>query len=144
MEETGMSRLSLLRAVLGVWVLWHLAFGFLSTFMPEVGANAVGWSASGGWDAPLMAMSTQYGMVMVLLAGMYLIMMLEPLRYLGLIWVAVAEQILGIAYAAYIFVTMGQITPAQMTFQTAINLAIVAVFVVLWSGLKARTPHAAA
>jgi len=139
-----MSRLSLLRAVLGIWVLWHLVFGFLSTFMPEAGANAVGWSAAGGWDAALRTMSTQYGMVMVLLAGMYLTMMLEPLRYLGLIWVAVAEQILGIAYAGYIFVTMGQLTVTQMAFQAAINLAIVAVFIMLWSGLKARTPHAAA
>ena len=139
-----MSRLRLLQVVLGIWVLWHIVFGFLSTFMPEAGANAVGWSAEGGWDAPLLAMSTQYGMVMVLLAVMYLIMMLEPLRYLGLIWVAVVEQLLGIGYAFYIYGNMGQITPAQMTFQTVINLAIVAVFVVLWAGLKSRAPAKAA
>jgi hypothetical protein len=136
--RSTMNRLMLLRVVLGVWVAWHLLFGILSTFAPEAGANAVGWSAAGGWDADLITMSTQYGMVMVLLAGMYFIMALEPLRYLGLIWVAVGEQALGIAYATYIFATYGQITPAQMALQTAINIVVILIFIALWSGLRNR------
>jgi hypothetical protein len=136
-----MSRLSLLRIVLALWVLWHLAFGALSTFWPEAGANAVGWSAEGGWTDQLVAMSTQYGMVMVLLAGMYAIMLLEPLRYLGLIWIAVAEQALGIAYAFYIYATMGQISPTQLGVQAAVNVVIMLVFVLLWSGLRGETPR---
>jgi len=137
-----MSRLNVLRVLLAIWVLWHLAFGALSTFWPEVGANSVGWSAEGGWSDPLLAMSTQYGMVMVLLAAMYAFMLLEPLRYLGLIWVAVGEQALGIVYALYIYATMGQITPTQMGIQTAVNVIIMLVFVLLWSGLKSQAPHA--
>ena len=137
-----MSRLNVLRVLLAIWVLWHLAFGALSTFWPEVGANSVGWSAEGGWSDPLLAMSTQYGMVMVLLAAMYAFMLLEPLRYLGLIWVAVGEQALGIVYALYIYATMGQITPTQMGIQAAINVIIMLLFVLLWSGLKSQAPHA--
>mgnify|MGYP000223350339 CR=1 FL=1 len=139
-----MNRLSLLRVILAIWVAWHLAFGILSTFAPEAGANAVGWSAAGGWDSDLITMSTQYGMVMVLLAGMYLIMAIEPLRYLGLIWVAVGEQLLGIGYASYIFATYGQITPAQMALQTAVNLVVVLIFIALWSGLRNRATPAMA
>jgi hypothetical protein len=139
-----MSRLNVLRVVLAIWVVWHLVFGALSTFWPEVGANAVGWSAEGGWSDPLLAMSTQYGMVMVLLAGMYAFMLLEPLRYLGLIWVAVGEQALGILYAFYIYANMGQITPTQLGVQAAVNIIIMLIFVLLWSGLKAKAPHAKA
>lgn len=139
-----MSRLNVLRVVLAIWVVWHLVFGALSTFWPEVGANAVGWSAEGGWSDQLVAMSTQYGMVMVLLAGMYAFMLFEPLRYLGLIWVAVGEQALGILYAFYIYATMGQLTPTQLGVQAAVNVIIMLIFVLLWSGLKAKAPHAKA
>jgi hypothetical protein len=139
-----MSRLAILRAVLGLWVLWHIAFGVLATFWPEAGANAVGWSAAGGWDAELITMSTQYGMVMVLLAAMYALMLIEPLRYLGLIWVAVGEQLLGIVYAGYIYANWGQITPTQLAVQTVVNLVVVLVFILLWSGLRGQTPRAAA
>jgi len=133
-----MDRLNILKGLLWLWVFWHLAFGLLATFAPEVGANAVGWTAEGGWDAELITMSTQYGMVMVLLALMFMIMAFDPLRYLGLIWVGVAEQILGMAYAGYIYVQFGQLTMAQMLLQAGINTMVVVVFVVLWLGLKDR------
>lgn len=137
-----MSRLNVLRALLTIWVLWHLAFGVLATFWPEAGASAVGWQAEGGWSAELVAMSTQYGMVMVLLAGMYAIMLADPLRYLGLVWVAVAEQALGIAYATYIVATVGQLTTTQFALQAAINIAVAALFVALWRGLKSSADRA--
>lgn len=136
-----MTRLTVLKGVLWLWVAWHLVFGLLSTFAPEVGAGAVGWRAAGGWSPELITMSTQYGMVMVLLALVFLIMALNPLQYLDLIWVAVAEQLLGIVYAGYIYVQFGQLTVAQMLIQGAINLAVVVLFVALWRGLK---QHAAA
>jgi len=138
-----MNRLSVLKGLLWVWVLWHLAFGLLATFAPEFGAAAVGWRAPEAWSAELTSMSTQYGMVMVLLALMFLIMARNPLQHLDLIWVAVAEQVLGILYAAYIYVQFGQLTIPQMLIQAAINLAVVALFMVLWRGLKngeARRP----
>lgn len=131
-----MNRLTVLKGFLWLWVVWHLVFGLLSTFAPEVGANAVGWTAEGGWDAELITMSTQYGMVMILLALMFLVMALNPLQYLGLIWVAVAEQVLGMIYAGYIYAQFGQITIPQMMLQAGINTVVVIAFIVLWLGLR--------
>jgi hypothetical protein len=136
-----MDRLTALKGILWLWVLWHLVFGLLSTFAPETGANLVGWTAAGGWDAELITMSTQYGMVMVLLALMFLIMALDPLRYLGLIWVAVAEQVLGMAYAGYIYAQFGQLTIPQMLLQAGINTIVIIVFILLWAGLRDRRPQ---
>jgi len=131
-----MNRLTMLKGVLWLWVVWHLGFGLLATFAPEAGASAVGWTAEGGWDAELITMSTQYGMVMVLLALMFLVMALNPLQYLALIWVAVAEQVLGMAYAGYIYVLFGQITIPQMMLQAGINTVVAIVFIMLWLGLR--------
>ena len=139
-----MNRLNVLKGVLWLWVVWHLGFGLLATFAPEVGANAVGWSASGGWDAELITMSITYGMTMVLLALMFLIMALNPLQYLNLIWVAVAEQALGMIYAGYIYVNFGQLTVAQITLQAGINTAVAVVLIVLWFGLRTPPRPAAA
>ena len=131
-----MKRLNIITGLLWLWAAWHLGFGLLSTFAPEVGASAVGWTASGGWTPELVTMSTQYGMVMVLLALMFAIMALDPLRYLSLIWVAVAEQVLGVVYAAYIYMQFGQLTIPQMLLQAGINSVVVLLFVVLWFGLR--------
>ena len=131
-----MQRLTIFRALLAVWVLWHLVFGLLSTFAPETGARVIGWTAQGGWDSTLITMSTQYGMVMLLLAGVYLLMALEPLRYLGMTAVAIAEQVLGIAYAFYIYAQFGQLTIAQLLIQGAINVVVIVLFALFWSGLR--------
>ncbi len=131
-----MNRLRIFTAVLWLWAVWHLVFGLLSTFAPEAGAAAVGWTAAGGWTAELITMSTQYGMVMVLLALMFAIMALNPLQHLNLVWVAVAEQVLGVVYAAYIYVQFGQLTIPQMLLQAGINGVVVILFVVLWLGLR--------
>ena len=137
-----MNRLTALKGILWLWVLWHLVFGLLSTFAPETGASLVGWTAAGGWDAELITMSTQYGMVMVLLALVFLITALDPLRYLALIWVAVAEQVLGMVYAGYIYVQFGQLTIPQMLLQAGINAIVIIVFIALWLGLRDRRPQA--
>ena len=131
-----MKRLNILTGLLWLWAAWHLGFGLLSTFAPEAGAAAVGWTATGGWTPELITMSTQYGMVMVLLAFMFTIMALDPLRYLTLIWVAVAEQVLGVVYAAYIYVKFGQLTIPQMLLQAGINSIVALLFIVLWIGLR--------
>ena len=131
-----MKRLTVMTALLWLWAAWHLVFGLLSSFAPDAGASAVGWSPTGGWTSELITMSTQYGMVMVLLALMFAIMALDPLRYLSLIWVAVAEQGLGVVYAAYIYVKFGQLTIPQMLLQAGINSVVVLLFVVLWLGLR--------
>ena len=134
------SRLAILKAGLALWVLWHLAFGLLSTFAPQFGAELVGWTAPDGWGAELRAMSKQYGMVMLLLAGVYLIMLLDPLRYLSFLWIAVVEQVLGVAYGAYIFLVLGQLTEAQLLLQVAVNAALIAGMILLWRGLRPAAP----
>ncbi len=131
-----MNRLSVLKSLFWVWAAWHLIFGLLSTFTPELGASAIGWEAAGGWSNELITMSTQYGMAMVLLAGVFAIAALDPLKYLSFVWVAVAEQVLGVLYAAYIYVLFGQLTMSQMLVQAAINSVVVAIFIILWLGLR--------
>lgn len=117
---------------LGVWVLWHVMFGILSTFAPETGGELVGWTPIGGWDTALLAMSKQYGMVMLLLAGVYLLMMFDPVRYIDFIWVAIGEQALGIAYGAYIYTMLGQLTTTQLVLQVATNTVLIVGMFVLW------------
>ncbi|WP_119166914.1 hypothetical protein [Algihabitans albus] len=134
------SKLPILKIGLALWVLWHLAFGLLSTFSPEFGADLVGWTPAEGWDAELRAMGKQYGMVMLLLAGVYLIMLLDPIRYLNFLWIAVAEQVLGIAYGAYIFTVLGQLTQAQLLLQLAVNVALIVGMLLLWKGLRPAAP----
>lgn len=124
-----------LQALLGIWVVWHLVFGVLATLAPETGAAITGWSPDAGWTADLLAMSTQYGMVMLLLALVYAVMMFDRLRYLGLIWVAIGEQALGIAYAIYIYMAIGTVTVPQLAIQSLINLAIIAILFAFWTKL---------
>ncbi len=131
-----MNRQSIMKSLFWLWAGWHLIFGLLSTFTPKLGAQAIGWVAEGGWSPELITMSTQYGMTMVLLAGVFAIAALDPLTYLSLVWVAVAEQVLGVLYAGYIYVLYGQLTISQMVVQAAINTVVVALFVVLWLGLR--------
>ncbi|MEM1377832.1 MAG: hypothetical protein AAGG69_10640, partial [Pseudomonadota bacterium] len=87
--------------------------------------------------------SKQYGMVMALLAVVYAIMLFDPIRYLNLIWVAVAEQGLGIAYGFYIYAMLGQLTFTQLMLQASVNAALIIAMLFLWSGLKS-TPTAKA
>lgn len=134
-----MTKLSILKVGLVIWVLWHLGFAYLSTFAPQLGADIVGWSTPDGWSDELLAMSKQYGMVMFLLAGVYAVMLLDPLRYLSFIWVAIGEQILGIAYGFYIFALLGQLTVFQLSGQLITNTILVIGMLVLWSGLRSES-----
>jgi hypothetical protein len=127
---------SVLKVILGIWVLWHLAFGILATFDPDTGARLTGWSPEGGWTSDMLAMSTQYGMVMLLLALVYAVMMTDPVRYVGLAWVAIAEQALGIGYAVYIYTAIGNVTLPQVAIQAGINLVIIALFFAFWLRLR--------
>lgn len=133
-----------LQVVLVIWVLWHLAFGVLATFAPDTGARLTGWSPEGGWTADMLAMSTQYGMVMLLLAAVYAIMAADPLRYIAMLWVAIGEQVLGIAYAVYIYATIGGVTIPQVAVQAGINVVIIALFFGFWASLRSRSATAAA
>lgn len=127
---------SVLKVILGIWVLWHLAFGILATFDPDTGARLTGWSPEGGWTSDMLAMSTQYGMVMLLLALVYAVMMIDPVRYIGLAWVAIAEQALGIGYAVYIYIAIGNVTLPQVGIQAGINLVIIVLFFAFWLRLR--------
>lgn len=131
-----MSRLAILKVGLVVWVLWHLVFALLATFAPETGGNLVGWQPAGGWNPELFAMSKQYGMCMLLIALVFLIMLLDPIRYLAFIWIAIAEQVLGILYGFYIYSALDQLTTTQLVIQAAVNAALIVGMLALWSGLR--------
>ncbi len=125
-----------LQIILGLWLLWHLVFGVLATFDPDTGARLTGWSPEAGWTQDMLAMSTQYGMVMLLLALVYAVAALDPLRCIGLLWVAIAEQALGIGYAVYIYVNIGGVTVPQVAIQTAVNVVIMGLFLAFWVNLR--------
>lgn len=131
-----MSKLAILKIGLVIWIIWHFLFALLSTFAPETGSSLVGWEPDGGWDAELRAMSKQYGMSMLLLGSVFLIMLVDPIRYLSLIWIAIAEQVLGIAYGVYIYSALGQLTTDQLIIQALVNAALVLGMFILWSGLR--------
>lgn len=92
----------------------------------------------------MLAMSTQYGMVMLLLAAVYAIMAADPLRYIAMLWVAIGEQVLGIAYAVYIYANIGGMTVPQVALQGGINVVIIALFFGFWASLRSRSAAAAA
>lgn len=125
-----------LKIVLVVWVLWHLAFGILATFAPDTGARISGWNPEGGWTGDMLALSTQYGMVMLLLALTYAIAALDPLRYIRILWIAIAEQGFGIFYAVYIYLGIGNVTLGQVGIQALINIAVIALLLFLWFRLR--------
>lgn len=131
-----MSKLAILKFGLVIWVIWHSAFALLATFAPETGSNLVGWEPEGGWTAALIAMSKQYGMSMLLLGFVFLIMVFDPIRYLPFIWIAIAEQALGIAYGFYIYSALGQLTTTQLIIQALVNAALIVGMLMLWSGLR--------
>lgn len=121
-----------LRILLAIWVAWHFAFGVLATFAPATGARLSGWEPEGGWSGDMLALSTQYGMVMLLLALIYAVALIEPLRYIRVLWVAIAEQVFGIAYAVYIFLGIGNVTLVQIGVQSIVNIVLIAVLVIFW------------
>ena len=125
-----------LQILLGIWVAWHLAFGVLATFLPDTGARLSGWSPEGGWTGDMLALSTQYGMVMLLLALVYAIALVDPVRYIRVLWVAIAEQAFGIAYAVYIYFGIGNVTLGQVGIQSVINVAVIALLVTFWSRFR--------
>ncbi|WP_299508571.1 hypothetical protein [uncultured Roseobacter sp.] len=131
-----MSKLAVLRTGLVVWVFWHAAFALLATFAPEAGGSLVGWTPDGGWTAELRAMSKQYGMSMLLIGLIFGIMLLNPIRYLSFIWIAIAEQAFGIAYGFYIYAALGQLTTLQLIMQAVVNAALIVGMLILWFGLQ--------
>ncbi len=90
-----------LRAAFVFWGAWELANAALATFAPHLGARMVGWDPAFGWNSDVLAMSQQYGMTMFLLGFAYLLAATNPVRYAAFVWVAVAEQGLGILIGSY-------------------------------------------
>lgn len=134
-----MNRVRVLQGLLVLWGVWNILNGLLSTFAQQSGASLIGWAPASGWTADLVSMAQQYGMVLLLLGAVYLITATDPVRYRTLIWIIVAEQIIGIFYSAYGTFGLGQLTTSQFVTQTVINLVVVAVFMILRSGGEPNT-----
>jgi len=130
-----------IQGVLIMWGIWEIINGALATLAPQQGANLVSWMPKSGWTSDLVLMSQQYGMVMFILGFMYLVIATNPLRYRDLIWVAVAEQALGIVYALFNTFGTHTLTPAQFITQAVINIVIAAIFLLLRPGETSTRQH---
>ncbi|MFY9779073.1 MAG: hypothetical protein WAJ85_01010 [Candidatus Baltobacteraceae bacterium] len=121
----------LLRAALILWGVWELLNAILATFLPQWGASMVGWNPKFGWSSDIFAMSAQYGMGMFLLGFVYLLVASDPVRYRVFVWVAVAEQAIGIAIGFYGTFYLQTISLPQLCALTVINVVIGSVFLYL-------------
>lgn len=138
-----MNQKRVLQGLLVLWGLWNIFNGLASSFAPQAVAGMVGgWVPASGWTTELVAMAQQYGMVTLLLGGVYLLTATDPVRYQAFILIVVAEQIIGIAYSAYSTFVLGQATASQFITQVLINIVVAAVFLVLRSGTTPTTGRA--
>lgn len=120
-----------MQSLLVLWAIWEFINASLSTFAASLGATFVGWVPQGGWTSSLYSMSQQYGMVLFLLGGVYLLTAIDPLRFRVFIWIPIAEQIIGIAYATYGLVGAHTMTGQQLATQISINVAVAVLFFLL-------------
>ncbi|MGB8266695.1 MAG: hypothetical protein WCE44_10260 [Candidatus Velthaea sp.] len=120
-----------LRAAFVFWGVWELANAGLAMFAPAFGARMVGWIPKFGWNSDVLAMSQQYGMTMLLLGLAYLLAASDPVRYAALVWVAVAEQVLGIVIGFNDTFVTRTATQAQFLGFLGIDTLIAAVFIAL-------------
>ncbi len=120
-----------LQIALGVWGCWEVLNGALATFYTQAGANMVGWAPKFGWNSDILAISAQYGMGLFLLGFVYLLAARDPVRYSLIVWVAVAEQALGILIGFNGTFVVKTITVPQFFALAVINMVIAAVFLTL-------------
>jgi hypothetical protein len=120
-----------IQSLLVLWAIWEFVNASLSTFAGPLGATFVGWVPKGGWTSDLYSMSQQYGMVLFLLGAVYLLTATDPLRFRVFIWIPIAEQIIGVAYATYGLVGAHTMTGPQLATQISVNLAVAVLFFLL-------------
>lgn len=118
-------------AVFTIWAFWHGAFGALASFAPDAGGRLVGWVPASGWTPELLAMSHQYGLAMLVLAGVYLMAARDPARYRDVFWIAVGEQVLGILFTTWTVFVLAQASASALVFQVAVNLAAIVLLLVM-------------
>jgi hypothetical protein len=133
-----MNRRRVLQGLLALWGVWEVLNAALSMFAPAAGASLVGWVAN--WNDPqLFAMSQQYGLAMFLLGAVYLIAATDPVRYRVVVWLVVAEQVLGILLGAYNTFGLNQLTTTQFITQVVINVVVMVIFLIVGTGLTPDT-----
>jgi hypothetical protein len=120
-----------IQSLLVLWAIWEFVNASLSTFAGPLGATFVAWVPKGGWTADLFSMSQQYGMVLYLLGAVYLLTATDPLRFRLFIWIPIAEQVVGIAYATYGLVGAHTMTGQQLATQITINVVVAVLFYLL-------------
>jgi hypothetical protein len=97
----------------------------------------VGWDPAFGWNSDVLAMSQQYGMTMFLLGLAYLLAATDPFRYTAFVWVAVAEQGLGILIGFNDTFVTHSAAMSQFLIFIIVNTVIAAVFIVI----RPKTPQ---
>lgn len=119
-----MDKKRLRQGALAGWGVWELFNGYLGTFAQQWGASMVGWKPADGWTDDLVAMTRQYGMSMNVLGGAYLLAATDAERSRQYLSVVIAEQALGISYAAYGVFGSKTVKLSSFAIQGSINLAI--------------------
>ncbi len=120
-----------LQGLLILWAVWEIVNAALSTFAAPLGASLVGWMPKAGWTSDLFSMSQQYGMVLFLLAAVYLLIATDVKRYRAFVWIPIGEQLIGLAYGVYGVAGSHTLTGAQFLTQVVINLVVAALFYLL-------------
>ncbi|MBD5633313.1 MAG: hypothetical protein IAI49_02440 [Candidatus Eremiobacteraeota bacterium] len=120
-----------LQGLLILWALWEVVNASLSTFASSLGASFVGWVPKNGWTGDLYSMSQQYGMVLFILAAVYVLIATDPLRYRAFVWIPIGEQAIGIAYALYGLLGGHTMTGSQFVTQAIVNVVVAALFYLL-------------
>ena len=120
-----------LQGLLILWAVWEIVNAALSTFAAPLGASFVGWMPKGGWTADLFSMSQQYGLVLFLLAAVYLLTATDPQRYRAFVWIPIGEQLIGLAYGAYEVFGNHTLSGSQFVTQVVINVVVAALFFLL-------------
>lgn len=120
-----------MQIALAIWGAWEVLNGALATFATQAGANMVGWAPKFGWNSDILAMSAQYGMGLFLLGFLYLLAASDPVRYALFVWVAIAEQAVGVLIGFNGTFVVKTITVPQFCALAVINAIIAAVFLKL-------------
>ncbi len=136
-----------LAGLLILWAIWEIVNAALSTFAAPLGASFVGWVPKGGWTSDLFSMSQQYGMVLFLLAAVYLLIATDVRKYRAFVWIPIGEQLIGLAFGVYGVAGNHTLSGSQFATQVVINIVVAALFFLLRpvandTGRRVRTANA--
>ncbi|MBC8042074.1 MAG: hypothetical protein IAF08_01400 [Rhizobacter sp.] len=137
-----MNKTKVLQALLWFWAACEFINALLSTFFLDAGAGIYGFAS---WVENPQTRFTfhQYGMVLFVLATIYVIIATDVVKYERLLWVIIAEQIIGAVFSVQGYMA-GVLTVSQLAFILTIQVIITALVFILKPQPDAPTTGTAA